>query len=176
MYYSGVILSAMAYQITGVSIVYSTVWSGANQRKHQSSASLAFVSGIHRWPVNSTHKGSVTRKMFPFDDVIMVYLLALSCNVIMYTFVLNSPLDFMPMKCHYYHHMSQFVPCLYINLMYVIILDFSYNVIIFAVLFVLFIVGHWLCELMLFFYSHPTLNNMFRLYILFIYLMFRLYI
>ena len=41
--------------------------------KHQSSASLAFVRGIHRWPVNSPHKGPVTRKMFPFDDVIMFY-------------------------------------------------------------------------------------------------------
>ena len=49
----------------------STVCSGADQRKHQSSASLAFVRGIHRWPVNSPHKGPVTRKMFPFDDVIM---------------------------------------------------------------------------------------------------------
>ena len=44
---------------------------GADQRKHQSSASLAFVWGIHRRPVNSPHKGPVTRKMFPFDDVIM---------------------------------------------------------------------------------------------------------
>ena len=44
---------------------------GVDQRKHQSSASLAFVWGIHRGPVNSPHKGSVTRKMFPFDDVIM---------------------------------------------------------------------------------------------------------
>ena len=52
-------------------IVYSTVYSGADQRKHQSSASLAFVRGFHRWPVNSPHKGPVTRKMFPFDDVIM---------------------------------------------------------------------------------------------------------
>ena len=43
----------------------------ADQRKHQSSASLAFVPGIHRWPVNSPHKWPVTRKMFPFDDVIM---------------------------------------------------------------------------------------------------------
>ena len=42
-----------------------------DQRKHQSSASLAFVRGIHRWPVNSQHKWPVTRKMFPFDDVIM---------------------------------------------------------------------------------------------------------
>ena len=53
------------------SIVHSTVCSGPDQRKHLSSASLAFVSGIHRRPVNSPHKGLVTRKMFPFDDVIM---------------------------------------------------------------------------------------------------------
>ena len=54
--------------------------SSADQRKHQSSASLAFVRGIHRWPVNSTHKGLVTRKMFPFDDIIMyVHLLCRHC-------------------------------------------------------------------------------------------------
>ena len=64
-------MGAMASQITGVSIVYSTVCSGADQRKRQSSASLAFVWGIHRWPVNSPHKGPVMRKMFPFDDFIM---------------------------------------------------------------------------------------------------------
>ena len=51
----------------------SIVYSGVDQRKHQSSTSLAFVRGIHRdrW-INSPHKGPVTRKMFPFDDVIMV--------------------------------------------------------------------------------------------------------
>ena len=70
-HYIDVIMSAMASQITGVSIIYSNVCSGADQRKHQSSASLAFVRGIHRWPVNSPHKGPVTRKMFSFDDVIM---------------------------------------------------------------------------------------------------------
>ena len=57
--------------ITSLTIVYSTVYSGADQSKHQSSASLAFVWGIHRGPVNSPHKWSVTRKMFPIDDVIM---------------------------------------------------------------------------------------------------------
>ena len=71
MHYSDVIMSTMAFQIIGVSIVYLTVCSGADQRKHQSSATLAFVRGIHLWPVNSPHKGPVTRKMFPFDDVIM---------------------------------------------------------------------------------------------------------
>ena len=59
-------------QITSLTIVYSAVYSDADQRKHQSSASLAFVPGIHRGPVNSPHKWSVTRKMFPFDDVIML--------------------------------------------------------------------------------------------------------
>ena len=70
-HYNGIIMGAMASQITSVSIVYSTVYSGADQRKHQSSASLAFVMGIHRWLVNCPHKGAVTRKMYPFDDVIM---------------------------------------------------------------------------------------------------------
>ena len=71
-HYNDVIISTMASQITGVSIVYWIVCSGADQRKHQSSVSLAFVRGIHRWQVNSPHKGPVTRKMFPFDDVIML--------------------------------------------------------------------------------------------------------
>ena len=64
-------MSTMASQITSLTTVYSTPYSGWDQRKHQSSASLAFVRGIHRWPVNSPHKGPVTRKMYPFDDVIM---------------------------------------------------------------------------------------------------------
>ena len=78
-HYSDVIMSVMASQITGVSIVYSIVCSGAHQRKHQSSASLAFVKGIHRWPVNSLHKGPVTRKMFPLHDVI-IHVSSLRCT------------------------------------------------------------------------------------------------
>ena len=70
-HYNAFIMSAMASQITSPTIVYSTVYSGADQRKHQSSASLAFVQGIHLSPVNSPHKWPATRKMFPFDDVIM---------------------------------------------------------------------------------------------------------
>ena len=70
-HYSDVIMGAMASQITSLMIVYSTVYSGADQRKHQNSTSLAFVRRIHRWPVNSLHKWPVTRKKFPFDDVIM---------------------------------------------------------------------------------------------------------
>ena len=71
-HYDDVIMSTIASQITSLTIVYSTVYSDADQRKHQSSASLAFVWGIHRGPVNSPHKWPVTRKMFPFEDVIMV--------------------------------------------------------------------------------------------------------
>ena len=71
-HYSDVIMSVMASQITSFTIVCSTVYSGADQRKHQSSASLAFVRGIHRWPMDSPYKGPVTRKMFPFDEVIVV--------------------------------------------------------------------------------------------------------
>ena len=90
LHYNDVIMTAMASRITSRTIVYSSVYSGIDQRKHQSSASLAFVGVIYRWPVNaqhiwiwiwtddqqilmsdSAHKGSVTRKMCPFDDVIM---------------------------------------------------------------------------------------------------------
>ena len=76
-------MSVMASQITGVSIIYSSVCSGADQRKPQSSASLSFVRGIHRWPVNSPHKGPVTRKMFPLDDVItMVVIISNNASLI----------------------------------------------------------------------------------------------
>ena len=75
-HYSDVIMSPMGSQDTSLSIVYSTVYSGADQRKYQSSASLAFVRWIHRRPVNSPHKRPVTRKIFPFHDVIMlVYII-----------------------------------------------------------------------------------------------------
>ena len=61
-------MGTVASQITSLTIVYSTVDSDADQRKHQSSESLAFVC---RGPMNSPQKWPVTRKMFPFDDVIM---------------------------------------------------------------------------------------------------------
>ena len=71
-HYNDVIKCAIASQITSLTIVYSIVYSDADQRKHQSSTLLAFVWGIHRGPANSSHKWPVTRKMFPFVDVIMV--------------------------------------------------------------------------------------------------------
>ena len=70
-HYSDVIMSALTSQITSLRVFTKPFIQGADQRKHQSSSSLAFVRGIHRWPVTSPHKGPVTRKMFPFDDVIL---------------------------------------------------------------------------------------------------------
>ena len=72
-HYNDVIMGAMASQIISLTIVYSTVYSGTDQRKHESSASPVFVRGMHRSPMNSPHKRPVTRKMFPFDDVIMEF-------------------------------------------------------------------------------------------------------
>ena len=71
-HYSDITMDAIVSQATSLTIVYSTVSSDADQRKHQSSTSLAFVRGIHRWPVNIPHRCPVTRKMFPFDDVFML--------------------------------------------------------------------------------------------------------
>ena len=76
-------MTTMASQITSPTVVISVVYSGADQRKHQSSASLAFVRGIHRGPVKCPHKWPVTRKMVPFDDVIMRYMLF---DIYMYIF------------------------------------------------------------------------------------------
>ena len=59
-----VIMGTMASQITSLTIVYSIFHSGADHRKHQSSASLDFVRRIHWWPVNSPHKWPVARNMF----------------------------------------------------------------------------------------------------------------
>ena len=64
-------MSTVVSQITFISIACSTTCSGTDQRKHQSSTSLAFMRGIHHWPVDSPHKGPVTRKMFPFENIIM---------------------------------------------------------------------------------------------------------
>ena len=71
-HYNDVIMGAMVSEITSLPIVYSTVYLGADQRKHQIPASLAFVRGIYRWPVDCPHKGPVTQEMLPFGDVIMM--------------------------------------------------------------------------------------------------------
>ena len=68
-------MGTIASQMTNLAIVYSTVYSDADQRNHQSFASLAFVRRIPRGPVNSPHKWLVTGEMFPFDDIIMKFIL-----------------------------------------------------------------------------------------------------
>ena len=70
-YYNDIIISAMA---SPASRLFTQPFiQGADQRKHYSSASLPFVRGIHRGPVNSPLKGPVTREMFPFEGVIMIF-------------------------------------------------------------------------------------------------------
>ena len=96
-HYDDVTMGTIASQITSLASVYSIVYSSADQRKHQSSVSLAFVWGIHRGPVNSPHKWPVTRKMFPFDDVIMVHHIFLCIEDAAF-FILDSPL----MYCEIY--------------------------------------------------------------------------
>ena len=99
-HYNDVTMSEIASQITSLTIVYSILHSDADQRKHQSSASLAFVWGSHRGTVNSPHKWPVTRKMFPFDDVIMCHALTLwwrhqmeICSTLLALCEGNSPLS-----------------------------------------------------------------------------------
>ena len=82
-------MGAMASQITSLTIVYSTVYSSVDQRKHQSPTSLVCVQGIDRSPVNSLHKWPVTRHMFPFDDVIMNFILFLPLWLILNNMALH---------------------------------------------------------------------------------------
>ena len=110
----------MASKITSLTIVYSIVYSDADQRKHQSSASLTFVWGIHRWPENFPHKWPVTREMFPFDDVIMdipVYMI-LSNACVLFIMVLlllkfktGVKLNDIPKKWHNCHFNSHSLHC-----------------------------------------------------------------
>ena len=64
-------MSAMASQITGVSIVYSAVCLGEDQRKYQRSASLAFVERTQRLLEVSLHKKASNAENVSIDDVIM---------------------------------------------------------------------------------------------------------
>ena len=108
-HYSEVLMIAMASHFPGVSVVYWTVCSCADQRRQQISASLTFVMGIHRWPVNSPHKGPVTQKMLPFDDVIMTIIFKTSLSFIisirMYTNSIKYPYEH---KSWWRHQMETF--------------------------------------------------------------------
>ena len=96
-------MGATMSQIASLTIVYSTVYSGADQRKHQSSASLAFVRGIHRGPVNSSHRWSVTRQMFQFHDVIMIDSGNDSIGLLIITWTKQWPLSLL---IHMHNHPS----------------------------------------------------------------------
>ena len=87
-------MGKIASQITSLTIVYSTVYSDADQRKHQSSASLAFVRGIHRGPVNSPQNWPVTRKIFPFADVII------DLSLIEWNILQSHDSIIRPVECH----------------------------------------------------------------------------
>ena len=99
-HYDDVMMSVMASPITSLAIVYSTVYSGADQRKHQRSASLAFAWGIRRWPGNSPHKWSVTRKLFLFDDVVMNH--SQKIEIISFDMTADPKLIFVPGWCSFY--------------------------------------------------------------------------
>ena len=108
-HYSDIIMGAMASKITSLNTVYSTVYSGADQRKHQISAPLAFVRGIHRWPMNSPHKGPITRKIFPFYDVIMIrYIIGMNYmkNSVRRTPLLKRHVWYVICTCHFYKYIE----------------------------------------------------------------------
>ena len=104
-HYNDAIMSGMASQITSLTIVYSIFFSDADQRQQQSSASLAFVWGINRWPLNALHKGPVTRKMFPFHDVIKTICLCFreqSHQLYHYTAMQCYQINLVGLFCHAY--------------------------------------------------------------------------
>ena len=78
-HYSGVIMGAMASQITSLTIVYLTVYLGADQRKHQSSASLAFVRRIHRWPVTGDGRMSWKQALIQLQCLVRLWVSVFFC-------------------------------------------------------------------------------------------------
>ena len=143
-----------ASQITSLTIVYSTDYSGQDQRKHQSSASLAFVRGIHRGPVNSPHKWPVTRKMFPFDEAIMMKMscartrlrgkLRFTCVRAASTDGLFAVLSRTP-DVHFPHHCETYMEFYFgkmaLDVTYAVIRTIRYNIYTFPFV---FIPLHWL--------------------------------
>ena len=105
-------MGSMGSQITSLTIVYSAIYLGADQRKHQSSGSLAFVRGIQRGPVNLPHKWPVTRKMFPFDDVIMVKILTVNSNNLQHDNVVSKNVRFQKFDLNLYYNRYLFFVCI----------------------------------------------------------------
>ena len=75
-------MDGIAFQITSLTIVYSIVYSDADKKKTSKLRVTGLCVGIHREPVNSPHKWPVTRKMLPFDDVIILKTFSTSCRAI----------------------------------------------------------------------------------------------
>ena len=72
LHYIDVIITTMGSQVTSLTVVYSTVYPDANQRKHQSSASLAYVWGIHRERWIPRTKGQLRGKCFHLMTLLCV--------------------------------------------------------------------------------------------------------
>ena len=89
--YSDIIISTPASRITGVAIVYRNFSLGADQREYQSSASLAYMRGIHRWPVNPPQKGLAMLKIFPFDDINDNYVIIECCGDSIWMCIIDEP-------------------------------------------------------------------------------------
>ena len=79
LHYNDVIMTTIASQITSLAVVYSTVYSDADKKKPSKLHVTGLCVGNSPWPVNSPHKGPVTRKMFPIDDVIMFHWIGFAC-------------------------------------------------------------------------------------------------
>ena len=120
-----IIMGAMASQITSLSIVYSTVYSRRTSKEHQSSASLAVVRGIHSWPVNSPHKGPVTRKVFPFDDVIIEWSDNFPNKTSMWLLVAFSCYEFIPLVWH--HTIKTIKIFIYTSSLHVVIMAYGHD-------------------------------------------------
>ena len=118
-HYSDVIMGAMANQITSLTIVYSTVCSGADQRKHKSSMSLAFVWGSHRTGEVPAHKSSNAENVSSWwrhydtklktRKVVSPPLLTQRCQTILRCYVLPfAARDWRPGVCYWW---TRFVWC-----------------------------------------------------------------
>ena len=129
-HYSDVIMGMMASKISGLTIVYSTVYSGTDHRKNQSSTSLAFVWGIHRVPVNSPYKWPVTWKMFQFDDVIMEAVFVNTWLLLRYA-------------CYIINHLNKLMAILIFHLILIIVYEVFMSPPMYCVFTGMTKVGYW---------------------------------
>ena len=79
-HYTDVTMNAMASQITGLSIVYSNICPGADQRKHQTSTPLTFVRGIHRFPAQRASNAENVSIWWRHHDICVCKLSHICCR------------------------------------------------------------------------------------------------